>query len=657
MVLTERELEFRHFHFYCGAGGGALGFNRAHARVGRISGRMRCIGGVDVDEAGIADFTRLVGVPGTVLDLFTREMYVDFHGHEPPAGWREVTADDIRRAAGGERPHVVFFSAPCKGFSALLNSASAASRKYRALNRLVVRALELMVAAWGDDLPELVIFENVPRIMQRGRELLDDVHHVLGMAGYAVAETTHDCGVIGGLAQHRHRFLMVARLRSKVRPFLYEPPQRRVRAVGEVLEALPLPDDPRGGPMHRLPRLQWRTWVRLALIEAGSDWRSLAKLEVVDGHLRDLGIAPMCPRDFGAGPLGVVPWASPMGTIAGESRPTNNAYSVADPRAPRDLGRYEPYGVVGWDEVGRTVTGEAAPGAGPYSVADPRATSEWSGKGRYPVTGWNESTGAVIGASTTGTGATGIADPRLESYGEHHGKLRVEGWADPAHTVTGSDRVGSGAMSVADPRLPCDVDDREHRRFNNVYRIVRWTDPAQAVTGGGAPGSGGQAVADPRLGWSKREGQAFGGAGARHYGVLRWEDTSPAVTGSACHDNGAHSIADPRLPEPTERGCPVIISLDGTRHRPFTTWELAGIQGFPIVGEDALVLDGASDSAWRERIGNAVPPPAAEAIGSTMLETLLRAAAGEAFSLSNSPIWVDRRLALALSVDLPETLP
>ncbi|HMG49920.1 MAG TPA: hypothetical protein VK597_04950 [Inquilinus sp.] len=79
--------------------------------------------------------------------------------------------------------------------------------------------------------------------------------------------------------------------------------------------------------------------------------------------------------------------------------------------------------------------------------------------------------------------------------------------------------------------------------------------------------------------------------------------------------------------------------LDGTWHRPFTTLELAAIQGL-IEPEEHLQLDGMSDSAWRERIGNAVPPPAAEAIASVMAMSLLLAEAGETFALRNEPIWV-----------------
>ncbi len=65
-----------------------------------------------------------------------------------------------------------------------------------------------------------------------------------------------------------------------------------------------------------------------------------------------------------------------------------------------------------------------------------------------------------------------------------------------------------------------------------------------------------------------------------------------------------------------------------------------------------MELDGLSDSAWRERIGNAVPPDAAQAIAETMGRTLLMAWSGESFLLSAEPIWV-QPIAVALSVQQP----
>ncbi|MDR5859442.1 hypothetical protein [Halomonas eurihalina] len=61
--------EIRHFHLFCGLDGGAAGFNHGHARMGAMDAQFHCIGGVDSDPAAIADFGRLSGTPGTVLDM------------------------------------------------------------------------------------------------------------------------------------------------------------------------------------------------------------------------------------------------------------------------------------------------------------------------------------------------------------------------------------------------------------------------------------------------------------------------------------------------------------------------------------------------------------------------------------------------------------
>jgi site-specific DNA-cytosine methylase len=523
-----------------------------------------------------------------MLDMFDREQYVAFHGHEPPPDWREATPDDIRKAAHGERPHIVFLSAPCKG---LLSESRSRSDKYQALNRLTLRGIWLMLEAWYDDPPELIIFENVPRIQTRGRALLDRIGELLHSYGYAVAETTHDCGEIGGLAQSRKRFLMVARHVAKVPAFLYEPPKRPLRAVGEILEKLPLPGDPLGGPMHSIPRLQWKTWVRLAFVEAGSDWRSLNKLRVVDGKLADYLIVPESHNDR----LGVNRWDEPSGTITGDARPDKGAFSVADPRF--DGAEFGQFGVRRWEEPTGVVTSQRSPGQGYFSVADPRLkTSENARQNIYRIIAYDEVAKAITGASHVAGGAACVADPRFHNpQGKHSGKYSVQRWDGPTSTITGSDRVGSGALCIADPRIE-----------------LQRSDP---------------------------------------YGVVRWEDPSGAVTGVAKHDNGRFTVADPRidqLPAPNDKLVAIIRALDGTWHRPFTTLELAALQSL-IDPDDIFDLDGNSDSAKRERIGNAVPPQAAQAIADLMGQTLLLSWSGHSFQLSATPIWV-RPIAIALSV-------
>lgn len=591
-------VEIRHFHLFAGLGGGARGFNLGEARVGNMVAKYRCIGGIDNDPAAMRDFGRLADVPGTVLDMFDREQYIAFHGREPGPGWREATPQDLQRAAGGERPHIVFLSAPCKGFSGLLSEAKSKTGKYQALNRLTLRGVWLMLEAWADDPPQLVLFENVPRLATRGRALLDRITAMLRAYGYATAETTHDCGELGGLAQSRKRFLLVARHMAKVPPLLYEPEKKTLRAVGDVLGRMVMPGDLRAGPMHRVPSLQWKTWVRLAFVEAGSDWRSLNKLAIEGGNLRDYLIVPEMHR----GGYGVRDWAAPCGVVAGESRPSNGAFSVADPRFDQSAAWNDghAYGVKPWNEPSATVTAKLAPGSGYGTVADPRMSP---------------------------------SDTR------HFNLYRVVHWDKAAQCVTGAQQVGSGAGCVADPRPGWD-------RYGNNLAVMDWERPSATVVAGGKGVQGGWlSVADPRSGMAgDREAYLTGG----HYGVVPWDQPSGAVSAAACHDNGRWSVADPRMPATDEKLVAQIRAIDGTWHRPFTTLELAALQSL-VDPEEQLELDGLSDSAWRERIGNAVPSSAAQAIASEMGRTLLLAWSGETFALSAAPVWV-RPVAVGISV-------
>ncbi|MDN7558844.1 DNA cytosine methyltransferase [Burkholderia orbicola] len=588
---------YNSFGFCCGLGGGAKGFTKATSRVGNMTATWRCIGGIDVDPAAARDFEKLVGTPCTVMDLMTREQYTAYNEKEPPPGWREAMPEDVRRAAGYQHPHCVFISSPCKGASGLLPETLSRTPKYQALNELTLRCVWLMCEAWKDDPVELIVFENVPRLATRGRHLLDQIGQILRHYGYAVNETTHDCGVIAGLAQSRKRFLLVARHMEKVPACLYEPPVKRLQGVGTLLGRMPLPGDiAAAGPMHRVPSLQWKTWVRLAFVEAGSDWRSLNKLAVENGHLRDYLIVP----DMHNGVLGVNRWEEPCGVVAGASRPGNGTFSVADPRGPADAAQYQQYGVLNWSDHAGTITGQKSPGQGTFSVAD----------------------------------------PRHQGPAKHNNEFRIVPWRDAAGAVTSAHGTG---QCVQDPRPPAGP-------LFSKYKVTEWAGHAGTVIARSDSGQGAFAVADPRPGMRRERGDAYLTGG--HYGVVGWDQHSGAVSAAAGHDNGRWSVADPRMPAANEKTVAVIRALDGTWHRPFTTLELAVLQSL-VEPEEYLELDGLSDQAWRERIGNAVPPDAAQAIAEAMGTTLLLAESGETFQLSSTPVWV-RPIAIALTV-APQT--
>jgi len=356
----------------------------------------------------------------------------------------DLTAHDIRSFVGQRAPDVVFSSPPCKSFSALLSDKIASQEKYQKLSRLVIRWVELMIHTWSDEPPRLIIMENVPRITSRGRRFLEEVHAILENAGYCIHEGFHDCGEIGGLAQHRRRFLMVARLPRRCPPFLYKPQRLRVRGCGEVLEKLPVPgtlEAAHFGKLHHLPGISWINWVRLALIPAGGDWRDL-------------------PRVL----------ESQLGSMVDNPNRYTNKYRVED-----------------WSAPAKTVIGATRPGSGAACVADPR-TAEWH-SGVLGVREWNKPAGAVTSRSGPSNGEFSVADPRL-TCSPWGGAYGVSGWEDPAPTVTGG-RLDNSGVSVADIRVK--------QAFDHGYKVLRWTDPSFTVAGQTSCGYGAFQVADPRV--------------------------------------------------------------------------------------------------------------------------------------------------------------
>jgi len=349
-ALSPTPVEYTAFFPFGGLGAGALGFLRARAELLGRRARFQSVGSIDICPEACADFEALTGSPALCADVAT------------------LTSAQLRGLCP-RAPDVVFSSPPCKGYSGLLSTKKSKSAKYQALNRLVLDWVRLMLRTW-DEPPKLFLLENVPRIASRGKKLLKAVKRMLSVAGYVFHATTHDCGEVGGLAQHRKRYLLVARHQRRVAPLLYQPPKKRVRACGEVLGPLPMPEDPAGGPMHRLPRISWLNWVRLALIPAGGDWRDLpgvletgqARREVHRRHPR-VRVA----YDHG---YGVLRWDEPSSTVAAGSHPGQGAYSVADIRVEKAFNGT--YGVMSWEDAAGTITGNARLDTGRFSVADPR---------------------------------------------------------------------------------------------------------------------------------------------------------------------------------------------------------------------------------------------------------------------------------------------
>lgn len=274
--MTDRV--YKDFGLCCGIGGMPLGLAQSSAEYRGVRASFQCIGGIDYDAIACRDFKRLVGVEASCIDLFSTQQMLDYNElSDVPDGWVEAQPEDIFRAAGSQYPNIVTTSSPCKALSGLLSNEKAASKKYQALADLTVRSIWLTLLAFEADLPEIIFFENVPRIQsERGAHLLKQISGLMESYGYAIHMGVHDAGEIGGLGQKRPRFFIMGRNTAKVKSFIYKPVNRGLKSIGSVIGRLPpVGDTANGGDMHRLPRMSNSTALRLAVIHSGGDWRDL----------------------------------------------------------------------------------------------------------------------------------------------------------------------------------------------------------------------------------------------------------------------------------------------------------------------------------------------------------------------------------------------
>ena len=341
-------------------------------------------------------------------------------------------------------------------------------------------------------------------------------------------------------------------------------------------------------------------------------------------------------------------WDETANTVTSKNQPSSGATAVADPRVQASP-KFDSVqlGVRTWNETFGVVTGQTAPGGGRNSVADPRFPGG-ERRSTFGVKAWDQPSGVVAGETWPTNGAFSVSDPRVEGRTPFNNVFRIVKWDSASPAVSGA---GGAMANVADPRPPARDDYKATK-----YRVTAFKETAGTVISASGTGNGAFAVADPRPACLTREGRD-GYKTQGHYGVSRWEQPSGAVPAFAKNNNGRWSVADPRvddvlampLPASTDQLVCVIRALDNTWHRPLTTLELAALQSL-VDPEEHLELEGLSDSAWRERIGNAVPPKSATAIAGVMGRALLASMMGETFSLSSEPIWV-RPIAVALALD------
>ncbi|MFC6545900.1 DNA cytosine methyltransferase [Cohnella cellulosilytica] len=611
-----------------GIGGESAGLLRSQVEYGGGLYRFKLLCSIDSDPVACRNHDLITGEQtSVVMDLFRRWQYKAWHKQEPPANWREMTAWDIWLAFKQQVPFFLFSSPPCKGLSGLLPKEKSESEQYQALNFLTVSGLELALQAcdeYGDAIPAIIQLENVPRITSRGKPLLKQIKKLLKKFGYEVSiRADHNLGEIGGFGQNRVRFLIMARDPKQVPNVIYYPAPKPMRTIGDVIGPLPTPGDTEvGGPLHKLPRLQWKTWMRLALIPAGGDWRDLQKVDY-----QSLRIIHE-PR---AGAYGVAEWDKPSGAVTGTAGPgkSNGVTAVSDPRLGLgESGKTNILRIQPADQPGMCVTGVPGPFQGAACIADP-ALPEHPGRhpAKYRIVCADEAAPCVTG-SRFGSGGIAISDSSVntklmpDSFG-------VQAWDETAKTIRAANRIMQAAGSVSDPR----IHDRPGR-YTDKFRVQAADGPAATVTGTTDVQSGAQLIADPTVNRPPRAGTM---------GVQQWNEPGKTVIGSADVHASAAAVADPRpVPADNEQGIWMIIAQDGTWHRPLTTYELAMLQSFPQFLPDGrpFQLEGCSDAKAREYIGNAVPRDAAEEMGNVVLLAGAEADAGINFSLSWDPVWV-----------------
>lgn len=556
-------------HLFAGSGGCTLGFQRAG---------FRSLGSFDFDARACRDLGRLTGGPAFCRDLAAMQ----------PAEMRALT---------GACPDVVVMSPPCKSFSGCMPAVRAGEVRYVDMSQLAVRGVFLALEAWAPALPRIILLENVPRIQTRGAELLAQVVALLQRYGYTTDQRTHDCGELGGLAQRRERFLLVARHLDRCPDVLRKPPAKRVRKVGEVLGELPSPASDHGDEMHRLPLLSPLNWLRLGCADplrflsprSKGDWRDIpARVRLVT-HSRVEVVNPSVewdPTAHGGRPdsYGVGSWAATSPTVRGRSDIQTSRGSIADPRlADRAARQNGGFGVEAFDEPAHAVLGEGSVRNTRASVADPRLGCE-PRNGHYGVISSDEPSPTIIGHHQHDRAPASVADPRL-SYQSAERVARAD------RREAGAGRSGRGDFGVLDTAAPAPTIRARHE--------VRQA-PA--------------AVVDAR-GW-------------------------PVPTHELAREGDELVLYGPALDLASTRPVLLVIRApDGTWHRPLTDRELATLQGFPIDCQ----LEGPSSSSKRgagrrEHIGNAIPPPTAEAIAREVAATL-RSTAAAGF-LVGGDVWV-----------------
>ncbi len=170
---------------FCGAGGLSLGFELAGHEL---------VGAADLDKHAVAAARANAMNPAMVeeLDLSDERALRDFTAH-----LRKRAPNGLATLVGGP---------PCQGFS-----TAGPCRVSDPRNRLVQTFLQAVRLTE----PAVVVMENVPALMWRGRELLDEFLHELAHLGYNPGVALLHAEAYG-VPQLRRRLIVVAQSQGRV---------------------------------------------------------------------------------------------------------------------------------------------------------------------------------------------------------------------------------------------------------------------------------------------------------------------------------------------------------------------------------------------------------------------------------------------------------